>query len=181
MPTRIRCSRSPPPEAPTPSELDAWRDRFQAWRRLLDAFRLRTAWPSTETSLFGAHLRRSTCFVCAAPRPGACAARRRSQRGFFTSSASRSHGPGRGRSGSCAGAAGRGRPAHTGVVGSEFISIELAYEIAKKLPTARLEVIDKSGHYVHMDTPRELVQLVTRFLGEEPAIPPLAREIERTP
>ena len=48
-----------------------------------------------------------------------------------------------------------------------FINVKLAHEIAKKLPTARLEVIDKSGHYVHMDTPRELVQLVTSFLAEE--------------
>ena len=48
-----------------------------------------------------------------------------------------------------------------------FISVKLAYEIAKKLPNARLEVIDKSGHYVHMDTPHELVQVVTRFLDEE--------------
>ena len=32
---------------------------------------------------------------------------------------------------------------------------------------AALEVIDKSGHYVHMDRPRELVQTVTTFLGGE--------------
>ncbi len=34
------------------------------------------------------------------------------------------------------------------------------------LPNAKLEVIDKSGHYVHMDKPHELVQVVTKFLDE---------------
>jgi len=47
-----------------------------------------------------------------------------------------------------------------------FISVKLAYEIAEKLPNAELEVIDKSGHYVHMDKPQELVQVVTRFFSE---------------
>ncbi len=46
-------------------------------------------------------------------------------------------------------------------------SVDLAYEIAEKLPNSKLEVIDKPGHYVHMDTPQELVQVVTKFLGEE--------------
>ncbi len=48
-----------------------------------------------------------------------------------------------------------------------FISSKLGVEIAEKLPNAKLEVIDKSGHYVHMDTPHELVQVVTDFLGED--------------
>jgi pimeloyl-ACP methyl ester carboxylesterase len=48
-----------------------------------------------------------------------------------------------------------------------FISVKLAYEIAEKLPNASLEVIDKSGHYVHMDKPQELVRVVTQFLSEE--------------
>ncbi len=47
-----------------------------------------------------------------------------------------------------------------------FISVKLAHEIAEKLPNAKLEVIDKSGHYVHMDRPQELVQVVTKFLHE---------------
>ncbi len=47
-----------------------------------------------------------------------------------------------------------------------FISSKLGDEIAEKLPNARLEVIDKSGHYVHMDKPQELVQVVTKFLDE---------------
>ena len=47
-----------------------------------------------------------------------------------------------------------------------FISVKLANEIAEKLPNAKLEVIDKSGHYVHMDTPHRLVQVATRFIGE---------------
>ena len=47
-----------------------------------------------------------------------------------------------------------------------FIRVELAHEIAEKLPNAKLEVIDKSGHYVHMDRPQKLVQVVTEFLHE---------------
>jgi pimeloyl-ACP methyl ester carboxylesterase len=47
-----------------------------------------------------------------------------------------------------------------------FISVKLAHEIAETLPNARLEVIDKSGHYVHMDKPQELARVVTQFLGE---------------
>lgn len=49
-----------------------------------------------------------------------------------------------------------------------FINIKLAYEIVEKLPNAHLEVIDKAGHYVHMDKPLELVDAVTKFLSEEP-------------
>jgi pimeloyl-ACP methyl ester carboxylesterase len=45
-----------------------------------------------------------------------------------------------------------------------FINIKLAYEIVEKLPNAQLEVIEKSGHYVHMDQPEALVQAVTKFL-----------------
>jgi pimeloyl-ACP methyl ester carboxylesterase len=48
-----------------------------------------------------------------------------------------------------------------------FISSKLGYEIAEKLPNARLEVIDKSGHYVHMDTPQVLAQLVTKFFDKD--------------
>ena len=49
-----------------------------------------------------------------------------------------------------------------------FINVKLAYEIVEKLPNARLEIIDKAGHYVHMDKPRELVDAVNKFLSEEP-------------
>ena len=49
-----------------------------------------------------------------------------------------------------------------------FISSKLGNEIAEKLPNARLEVINKAGHYVHMDKPVELVQVVTEFLDEVP-------------
>lgn len=47
-----------------------------------------------------------------------------------------------------------------------FISSRLGYEIADRLPNARLKLIDKSGHYVHMDKPQELAQAVITFLGE---------------
>ncbi len=46
-----------------------------------------------------------------------------------------------------------------------FISRELGHEIAEKLPNAKLEIIDKSGHSVHMDKPEELVHVVTEFLA----------------
>ena len=45
-----------------------------------------------------------------------------------------------------------------------FINVKLAYEIAETLPHATLEIIEKAGHYVHMDKPQELVQVVTKFL-----------------
>ncbi len=48
-----------------------------------------------------------------------------------------------------------------------FISVKLAYEIEEKLLNAKLEIIEKSGHYVHMDKPQELVQVVIRFLAVE--------------
>ena len=47
-----------------------------------------------------------------------------------------------------------------------FINVQLGHEIAEKLPNAKLKVIDKSGHYVHMDKPQDLVQVVSRFFGE---------------
>ena len=45
-----------------------------------------------------------------------------------------------------------------------FINVKLAHEIVEKLPNAELEIIDKSGHYVHMDKPDALVKVVTRFI-----------------
>jgi pimeloyl-ACP methyl ester carboxylesterase len=47
-----------------------------------------------------------------------------------------------------------------------FINVKLAYEITAKLPNATLTVIDKAGHYVHMDKPQVLAQVVTEFLNE---------------
>jgi len=47
-----------------------------------------------------------------------------------------------------------------------FINVKLAHEIVETLPNAKLEIIDKSGHYVHMDKPQELVQVASRFLDE---------------
>ena len=43
------------------------------------------------------------------------------------------------------------------------------------MPNAKLKVIDKAGHYVHMDKPQELVQVVTKFLEQ-----PILEEIERS-
>ncbi len=48
-----------------------------------------------------------------------------------------------------------------------FINIKLAHEIVEKLPNAELEIIDKSGHYVHMDTPEELVKVARIFIERD--------------
>jgi pimeloyl-ACP methyl ester carboxylesterase len=45
-----------------------------------------------------------------------------------------------------------------------FINIKLAHEIVEKLPNAELIIIDKSGHYVHMDKPEAFVEVVTKFI-----------------
>lgn len=46
-----------------------------------------------------------------------------------------------------------------------FISKKLGVEIAEKLPNAKLKIIDKAGHYVHMDRPNELTSIVSKFIG----------------
>lgn len=46
-----------------------------------------------------------------------------------------------------------------------FINKKLGVEIAEKLPNASLKIIDKAGHYVHMDKPTELASIVTDFIG----------------
>ncbi len=48
-----------------------------------------------------------------------------------------------------------------------FIKVDLAYEIAEKLPNAQLKIIDKTGHYIHMDSPEKLVEVAAKFLKEE--------------
>lgn len=45
-----------------------------------------------------------------------------------------------------------------------FIDNQLGREIAEELPNAGLELIDKAGHYLHMDRPKELVRVVSNFL-----------------
>ena len=47
-----------------------------------------------------------------------------------------------------------------------FISSKLGKEIADRLPNATLNIMDKAGHYVHMDKPEELAQVVGVFLAE---------------
>ena len=46
-----------------------------------------------------------------------------------------------------------------------FINVKLAHEIANSLPNAQLNIIEKCGHYIHMDKPKELVQVITEFLN----------------
>ncbi len=45
-----------------------------------------------------------------------------------------------------------------------FIDKKLALEIDQKLPNSRLEIIDKAGHYLHMDRPEIVAQKVALFL-----------------
>jgi pimeloyl-ACP methyl ester carboxylesterase len=45
-----------------------------------------------------------------------------------------------------------------------FINKKLGVEIAEKLPNAKLIIVDKAGHYVHMDKPIELASIVTDFI-----------------
>lgn len=47
-----------------------------------------------------------------------------------------------------------------------FINVKLGHEIADKLPNAKLEIIKKAGHYVHMDKPQELVHVLNTFLAK---------------
>ena len=46
-----------------------------------------------------------------------------------------------------------------------FIDKELAHEIVGMIPNAKLKIIDKAGHYVHMDKPNELTRIVSDFIG----------------
>lgn len=46
-----------------------------------------------------------------------------------------------------------------------FISKKLAYEIQDILPDAKLKIIDKAGHYLHMDKPKALTKAVVEFLA----------------
>ena len=45
-----------------------------------------------------------------------------------------------------------------------FIDKRLAFEIQESLPNAQLKIIDRAGHYVHMDKPKTLAKAVTAFL-----------------
>ncbi len=45
-----------------------------------------------------------------------------------------------------------------------FIDKLLAFEIEESLPNAQLKIIDRAGHYVHMDKPKALAEAVSAFL-----------------
>ncbi len=45
-----------------------------------------------------------------------------------------------------------------------FIDKKLALEIDQKLPNSRLDIIEKAGHYLHMDRPEIVAQKVAQFL-----------------
>jgi len=46
-----------------------------------------------------------------------------------------------------------------------FINKRLAIEIADRVPNSKLKIIDKAGHYVHMDKPKELTSIVSEFIN----------------
>ncbi len=48
-----------------------------------------------------------------------------------------------------------------------FINKKLGIEIADRIPNSKLKIIDKAGHYVHMDKPKELTSIVTEFIRSE--------------
>lgn len=47
-----------------------------------------------------------------------------------------------------------------------FINVRLGEVLAESLPNARLEIIEDSGHFVHMDKPEKLLQVSEAFLKE---------------
>lgn len=48
-----------------------------------------------------------------------------------------------------------------------FINVKLGELLAKSLPNAHLEIIEDSGHFVHMDKPEALLQATHEFLEKE--------------
>ena len=48
-----------------------------------------------------------------------------------------------------------------------FINVKLGELLAEKLTNARLEIIEDSGHFVHMDKPEKLLKATNAFLGEQ--------------
>lgn len=49
-----------------------------------------------------------------------------------------------------------------------FINVKLGALLVEKLPNAHLEIIEDSGHFVHMDKPEALLKLTYEFLTTEP-------------
>ena len=47
-----------------------------------------------------------------------------------------------------------------------FINVKLGELLTEHLPNARLEIIEDSGHFVHMDTPEKLLEVSRSFLKE---------------
>lgn len=47
-----------------------------------------------------------------------------------------------------------------------FINVKLGEVLAENLPNARLEIIEDSGHFVHMDKPEKLLRVSQEFLKE---------------
>jgi pimeloyl-ACP methyl ester carboxylesterase len=48
---------------------------------------------------------------------------------------------------------------------NRIVPLECGERYAKSLPRARLEIVDGAGHFVEMEQPEALAQLVTRFVN----------------
>ena len=48
-----------------------------------------------------------------------------------------------------------------------FINVKLGELLAEELPNARLDIIEDSGHFVHMDKPEKLLKVTHKFLEEK--------------
>ncbi|MEX0288827.1 MAG: alpha/beta fold hydrolase [Flavobacteriaceae bacterium] len=55
-----------------------------------------------------------------------------------------------------------------------FINYMLGEALVKRLPNAQLEIIEESGHFVHMDKPGELLRVTEEFLSQATKITDLA-------
>ena len=55
-----------------------------------------------------------------------------------------------------------------------FINYTLGEDMVKRLPNAQLEIIEESGHFVHMDKPEELLKVTRKFLRGKGVVSDLA-------
>jgi len=47
-----------------------------------------------------------------------------------------------------------------------IVPLECGERYAKALPRARLEIVERAGHFVEMETPDELARLVIAFVSQ---------------
>ena len=47
-----------------------------------------------------------------------------------------------------------------------IIPVEHAHEVHRRVPTSRLEIFEKAGHFPHVDEPQRFIEVLTEFLDE---------------